>query len=174
MHRMVDGQAARAVCRVSFAWLLAAALLVCVIWGNSLVPGEGSGSLSLAVMHAAQGALRALGLPWEWLTNFIVRKTAHFTEYLLLGVVMMRAWRPHLPGDRGQARPRWGTEVPRVAAVAATAALLLAVPSLDETIQRFVAGRSSQLTDVMIDCAGAATGVALTIAASKVARGCAR
>lgn len=165
-----ESSAPRSACRVSYAWLAVAALMVCVIWGNSLVPGEGSGSLSLAVMHAAQGALRAVGLPWEWLTNFTVRKTAHFSEYLLLGVVMMRGWRPHLPAGRPGRRPRWGREVPRALAALATAALLMAVPCADETIQRFVAGRSSQLTDVMIDCAGAATGVALTLAASWLSR----
>ncbi|MFQ7392935.1 MAG: hypothetical protein ACLRM9_06510 [Collinsella aerofaciens] len=26
------------------------------------------------------------GLPYEWVTNFVVRKCAHFTEYMVLGI----------------------------------------------------------------------------------------
>ena len=33
--------------------------------------------------------------------------------------------------------------------------------SIDETIQLFVPGRAGMITDVMIDCCGAATGVVL-------------
>ena len=167
---MVDKNACRRACRVSFAWLAVAALLICVIWGNSLVPGEGSGSLSRYVTELGQEALRALGLPHAWLTNFVVRKTAHFTEYLLLGVVTMRGWRPHLAGDAGARRVRWGAAVPAALAAAAVAVTLVAVPTLDETIQLSVAGRSGQVTDVLLDCAGAATGVALTLAASWLRR----
>ena len=159
----------RAMCRVSFAWLAAAVLLTAVIWGNSLVPGEGSGSLSLMVMRWGREALAALGLPNAWLTNFVVRKTAHFTEYALLGVVTMRAWRPHLPKGAA-ASPRRGAWVPRAACAAATALALVLTPSIDETIQLSVAGRTGQLPDVLLDCAGAATGVALTLFASFLRR----
>jgi VanZ family protein len=47
---------------------------------------------------------------------------------------------------------------------------VVAVPSVDETIQLFVDGRSGQVTDVLIDCAGACTGVLLTWLASRVRR----
>ena len=42
-----------------------------------------------------------------------------------------------------------------------TAVFLLLIPSIDETIQLFVPGRAGMITDVMIDCCGAATGVVL-------------
>lgn len=70
--------------KVSTPWLLLTLVFVTFIWGNSLVPGQGSGSLSLSVMECAHEVLRSLGLPYAWLTNFIIRKTAHFTEYLCL------------------------------------------------------------------------------------------
>ena len=41
------------------------------------------------------------------------------------------------------------------------AVFLLLIPSIDETIQLFVPGRAGMITDVMIDCCGAATGVVL-------------
>ena len=39
--------------KVSLPWLLLTLGFTLFIWGNSLVPGEGSGSLSLAVMEVA-------------------------------------------------------------------------------------------------------------------------
>ena len=42
-------------------WALAACAMVLVIWGNSLVPGTGSGSLSLSIMESIRGFLQALG-----------------------------------------------------------------------------------------------------------------
>lgn len=128
-------------------WLLLTLLFVLVIWGNSLVPGEGSGSLSLAVMEAVHSVLRSVGLPYEWVTNFLVRKTAHFTEYFVLGLIASQALDPKRAVSRGS--------------IAATAVLCAFVPSVDETIQLFVAGRAGQVADVLLDCCGAATAIAL-------------
>lgn len=127
-------------------WLLPTLLFVLFIWGNSLVPGEGSGSLSLAVVEAVQGLLRSLGLPCEGVTNFLVRKTAHFTEYLILGIFASQAFGPRRTVSRG--------------ALFATAVFCAFVPTVDETIQLFVADRSGQVTDVLLDCCGAAAGIA--------------
>ena len=114
------------------------------IWMNSLVPGEGSSSLSLAVVAAIQGALGAVGLPSAWVTNLLVRKTAHFLEYALLAVLVSRAIDPR--GGLGAARAAW------------IAAMLVFVPSVDECIQLSVPGRSGQLSDVLLDCCGGAAG----------------
>lgn len=131
--------------RISVPWLLLAIAMVAVIWGNSLVPGTGSSGISLAVMEAAHDMLRALGLPYEWLTNFIVRKTAHFTEYAVLGILVSQALDPQHGVD--------------ARTLGLTALVCVLVPSVDETIQLFVSGRSGRLTDVLLDCCGAATGI---------------
>lgn len=94
------------------------------------------------------GALDALRLPSDWVTNFLVRKTAHFTEYAVLGVLVAHAF-----------DPEHAAEHMRLAAICLA---LVLVPSIDETIQLFMAGRSGQVTDVLLDCCGAATGVLLT------------
>ena len=52
----------------------------------------GSGSLSLTVMEAIRGFLHGVGLPYEWVTNFVVRKCAHFTEYMVLGILATHAF----------------------------------------------------------------------------------
>lgn len=134
--------------RLSKPWLFAAIIMVLIIWGNSLVPGSGSGSLSLSVVEAVRGALDALRLPSDWVTNFLVRKTAHFTEYAVLGVLVAHAFDPERTAEHMR--------------LAAICLALVLVPSIDETIQLFVAGRSGQVTDVLLDCCGAATGVLLT------------
>ncbi len=133
--------------RVSKPWLSATCVLVLIIWGNSLVPGSGSGSLSLAVTELIRSLLEALSLPSAWVTNFLVRKTAHFTEYALLGICASQA----VYAGRGATR----------GALSALALFLVAVPAIDETIQLFVDGRLGQVTDVLLDCCGAAAGVAL-------------
>lgn len=143
--------------KVSTPWLLLTLVFVAFIWGNSLIPGQGSGSLSLSVMEWAHEVLRSLGLPYAWLTNFIVRKTAHFTEYLVLGLLASQAF-----DKRGVASR---------ASLVATAVFCAFIPSIDETIQLFVADRSGQVADVLLDCCGAATGILLRTAWMRMRRG---
>lgn len=133
--------------RVSLPGLALVVLFICVIWGNSLVAGDGSGSLSLAVMEWVHGVLRALGLPYEWVTNFVVRKAAHFSEYLMLVLLALHAFDPSREA---------GAE-----AIVAAFVLVMLVSSIDETIQLFVPGRSGQVVDVLIDCSGALVGIAV-------------
>lgn len=98
-------------------------------------------------MEAIRGFLHGVGLPYEWVTNFVVRKCAHFTEYLVLGILATHAF-------DFEGRRTFDVLLP-------TAVFLLLIPSIDETIQLFVPGRAGMITDVMIDCCGAATGVVL-------------
>ena len=128
-------------------WLIATVAMIACIWGNSLVPGVGSSGLSLSVVEAVRGFFDSLGLPSAWVTNFLVRKTAHFSEYAMLGILATQALDP----DGRFFKSRW----------LGIAACLVLVPSVDETIQLFVPGRSGQVTDVLLDCCGAAFGVAV-------------
>lgn len=129
-------------------WAVATCLMVLLIWGNSMVPGTGSGSLSLSIMEAVRGFLHGMGLPYEWVTNFVIRKCAHFTEYMVLGILATHAF--DIEGRR-----TFDVLLP-------TAVFLLLIPSIDETIQLFVPGRSGSPRDVAIDLAGVATGALLT------------
>lgn len=128
-------------------WAVATCLMVLLIWGNSMVPGTGSGSLSLSIMEAVRGFFHGIGLPYEWVTNFVIRKCAHFTEYMVLGILATHTF--DIEGRR-----TFDVLLP-------TAVFLLLIPSIDETIQLFVPGRAGMITDVMIDCCGAMTGVVL-------------
>ncbi len=81
-----------------------------------------------------------------WRIQLVVRKTAHFTEYGILSVLLWRARRRPVRGD---SRPwRWSE-----AAVAAGVAILFAIT--DEWHQSFVPSRAGSLLDVLIDSSGA-------------------
>ena len=127
-------------------------VLIGVIWGNSMVPGQQSGELSSGVLATIQHGMAALGIPIGWLTEHIVRKAAHFTEYLCLGLLAMQALRPHRAG-RGH----------RAVRALSVALLLVLTPLIDETIQLFSDGRGSMVSDVWIDICGATTGCLITL-----------
>lgn len=143
----------RSVYLPAFALWVVGALL---IWGNSLVPGSGSSALSLGVVDMLRGVLDALGLPSAWVTNLLVRKAAHLTEYALLGMVGLCAF------AHGGRQLRAG--------MARAIAPCVCVAAIDETIQRFVPGRCGQPTDVLIDSIGVVLGVCLCYALTRAMR----
>ena len=134
---------------ISLPFCIASCAMIACIWGASLVPGTGSSTLSLSVVDGVRSMLDALGLASGWVTNFLVRKCAHATEYAVLGVLVSQALDPG-----AQRVGRRGLLI---------AATLVLVASLDESIQLFVPGRSGQVTDVLLDCCGAAGGVGIRL-----------
>ena len=119
------------------------------IFRNSLESGVLSSARSQAVTAAVNQHLGRVGL--SPLSNALVRKLAHFGEYLLLGFgytlclrVYTRRYIRHIS---------WPL------------LLGLRVAHVDETLQCYVAGRSSSLRDVWIDFAGCGCGVAAALCA---------
>ena len=136
-------------------WLIAGrviftmALIGCItfIFSNSMQIAAVSEGSSGRVLDLMQKVLRALGLNGavNHLTMHIVRKLAHFCEYMLEGFLLMlclRVYTKHIL--RHVSWPILG-------------GLLTALT--DETIQKFVPVRSSQVTDVWIDFSGVLTGL---------------
>ena len=123
---------------------LCSVLLVCnlaFIWGNSLLPGEASGAFSDWVRNILVSLLPAG--PEGPSGGGLLRKVAHFTEFLGLGMCL--AWL-HGMLQKGKLRPfLWG----------------VLAASTDETIQRFVPDRGPSVKDVCIDSAGVLTGIIL-------------
>ena len=78
-------------------------------------------------------------------TQFAVRKAAHYTEYLLLGLLSRLCLESWFGKRRWLVPAAWGFST------------LYAVT--DEMHQLLIEGRSGQWTDVLIDSAGALTGV---------------
>ena len=133
------------------AWrvIFTLALIGCIvcIFSNSLQIADVSEGASGRVLGILQGILRHLGFPGaaDRLTMHIVRKLAHFCEYLLEGFLLMlclRVYTRHF--FKHVSWPMLG-------------GLLTALT--DETIQLFVPGRSGQVTDIWIDFSGVMTGL---------------
>ncbi len=94
---------------------------------------------------------RTSGLDASTLT-FIVRKTAHFTEYAILGVFFYLFYRQTLPQKNSL----------QLFVLAILSSFLYACT--DEIHQLFVPGRSGQFTDVLVDTLGAFCGCLLLLA----------
>jgi len=77
------------------------------------------------------------------LLHFLVRKSAHFTEYAILSALWFRALRVHL------------TSVWRVRWALIGLIVSLSVAVLDEVHQSFVPSRTSDARDVLLDFCGA-------------------
>ena len=105
-------------------------LWLCVIWGHSMMPASESKAESGGIV-----ALLSQVLPW--VTDRIVRKTAHFLEFSVLGALIFGVF------------PKSG----RTAVLESAFAGFLAA-FFDETIQLFSPGRSGQIKDVWLDFAG--------------------
>jgi len=71
----------------------------------------------------------------------MIRKCAHFTEYFILSVLVLRGIRAGRPGSR-------------FAWALAAIAIVACYASLDELHQHFVPGRTAAVGDVLIDTSG--------------------
>lgn len=130
---------------IAFRVIFTIALIACIvfIFRNSLQEGYFSSERSQAVMRALNRLLDKVNL--GPLSEHTVRKLAHFAEFTLEGFLLMlclRVYTSHFV--RHVSWPLLG---------GMTTALM------DETIQRFIPGRSSQVTDVWIDMGGVVCGL---------------
>lgn len=133
----------------NWIWTVVILLYLGFIYHNSLTSALESSQQSGNVLRLLRSALGTFRLDSSWLTEHIVRKTAHFAEFSLLGVLLwncVRSWRPALP-----------------LRVASEAFFSLFLPFLDETLQLFTEGRSAQVDDVWLDVAGVCFGTLLMV-----------
>ena len=126
---------------------LALAGCIWFIFSNSMAVAQVSSASSGRVLQLMQAALRRLGHPAlaQRLTQHVVRKMAHFCEYLLEGFLLMLCMRVY------SRHPLRHITVPMLGGV------LTALT--DETIQLYSPGRSSQVTDVWLDSVGVLAGI---------------
>lgn len=121
-------------------------LIVFFIWDNSMQNGGSSDGLSIFFAETFAPIVNKLGFHGNiWTLNRIIRKLAHLTEFTILGSVLYAILRRYIT---------YGT-------VIKTIALGILIASLDEFIQLFSPGRSSQLSDVLIDTIGVIIGILL-------------
>ena len=121
-------------------------LIVFFIWDNSLQNGGTSDGFSLIFAEWLAPIADKLGFYGNiWTLNRIVRKLAHLTEFTILGGVLYVVLRRYI---------EYGT-------VVKTIVVGIVIASLDEFIQLFSLGRSSQLFDVLIDTVGIIIGISV-------------
>jgi VanZ family protein len=77
--------------------------------------------------------------------NHLLRKNAHFFTYLVLGVLVLNALRV--------------SKVARIRSIVLALCICVLYAVSDEVHQLFVPGRGAQVTDVLIDTAGAILGI---------------
>ena len=118
-------------------------LILCFIWGNSMLSREVSGAIShfIADLFGGEQGATEEG-------HHLLRKLAHFTEFAALGAVF---WL--LSGEYTKDRAKRAISAAFVG---------IFVPLCDETIQIF-SGRGPAITDVWIDAAGYLVGTVLTV-----------
>ena len=137
--------------RTRKTWIVIISVIIAAtivfIWGNSLKSRSESQGFSLGVLKLLRPMLDAIFSP-ENVTDHLVRKLAHFTEFGALGAelvlltILLR-------------RLKWQSIVNCLFAG-------LVVALTDETIQLFSA-RGSQVADVDLDFSGVVAGVLLTL-----------
>ena len=106
--------------------------------------GGSSDGISLLFAEIFAPIVNKLGFHGNiWTLNRIVRKLAHLTEFTILGGVLYTILRRNIT---------YGT-------VIKTIGLGMLIASLDEFIQLFSPGRSSQISDILIDTVGVVIGI---------------
>lgn len=130
---------------IAFRVIFTAALLWCIyfIFHNSLENAAASSARSRAVMEILNALLARVKL--GPLSQYVVRKLAHFCEFMLEGFLLMlclRVYTRHFV--RHISWPMLGGMTTALA---------------DETIQLFVEGRGSSVRDVWIDFSGVVAGI---------------
>lgn len=118
-----------------------------VIFSFSLQNGEESSQVSEGFITRVLGALLPPNFAYMEQLEFLVRKLAHFMEYLVLGVLMTMTFKQTNLSKREMIG--W--------------VICVMIASCDETIQLFSGGRSGKIADVILDSVGALVGVGIVV-----------
>lgn len=121
------------------------AAFVLLIFSQSMLPAELSSGESTYALTFVGSLLDKAGIPGVALTEHLIRKSAHFMEYATFAVLFTICMNVY----RYDGEKKW---------LRILSACVI-VPFIDESIQLFTPGRSSQVTDIWIDIAGAVTGI---------------
>ena len=125
------------------------AAMILFAWIHSFFPADMSSTESGGVLSVVSAVLGVVGIGEE-LTDHIIRKAAHFTEFFAIGALLLSCaycfdrFRPY-----------------RYLVYVLSAGLFTAV--VDETIQLGSEGRSGMITAVWIDLGGVVCGAALML-----------
>lgn len=140
----------RVVMKKRYGYTALVIFYVGFIFLNSFTPAAESSRQSGWVLLMAKQIAEGLGIDGPWLTEHLIRKTAHFLEYGVLGVLLWNCIRAY-----GWRRERL---------CLAQLWLGTVIPLTDETIQLVTPGRSGQVSDVWLDMSGLLFGTLAAVA----------
>jgi VanZ family protein len=142
---MMQMQGHKSASWLALWWPALAWAVVISLFSTGTFTADNTGRIIIPMLHWLFPSLPPQTLA---LIHHIIRKCAHFTEYFILSLLILRGIRAG----------RHGTKL----AWAVLAIVLVAgYASLDEFHQRFVPGRTPAVTDVLIDTTGGATAQAI-------------
>lgn len=126
--------------------ILVVLVLIFLIWHNSWLSAAASDYDSRRVARLMEPLFRWFGVKWSMsYIDDVVRKMAHAFEYMVLCIAMFIAF-----GAATKLRG-WRRFVPVMI-------IVVAVASIDETIQLFSPGRAGMWQDVVLDSCGGLLG----------------
>ena len=117
-------------------------LWLCLIFGHSMMPGDVSSMESGFFTDLLMKIFPVFDNVED--AGFFVRKCAHFTEFMVLGVLLFIRVREFV--------------APFVKNLLIAGAAGLTAAFIDESIQLFVEGRAGTVPDMWVDLAGVVTG----------------
>ena len=126
------------------------ALWIMLIWGHSMQPATISEHESGRVLYYLGKIFPALLASEDGMV--IVRKAAHITEFLILGILLTVAFADKIYG--------------RFNRFTTPALTGIFIAFIDETIQLFVVGRSGEVRDLWFDFGGVVLGTLIALAFS--------
>ena len=129
----------------SIIFLILTILWVCVIFSFSLQNGEESSQLSGGIVAYFVEWIAPEGFTQVEVLELLIRKGAHFTEYFILGGLILQTIRA-MKGKKS---------------ILFSWIIGTMVACCDEIIQLFSDGRAGQITDVMLDSRGVFAGCLL-------------
>lgn len=126
-----------------WTWFTLLILWTLFIFSNSLKQGIDSSEDSAVFVNIALKILNFLSINIQENTlSIIIRKTAHYTEYFILGIFVSFTINNFL------------INIKMHHLLITSIIIVLVIACIDELIQCFVPGRSGQILDVLIDFFG--------------------
>lgn len=130
-------------------------IVICILWAgfifyNSSNTGSESNKRSYSIVKIIEKTVVKLNIPKLKITgekdlNYVVRKNAHFFQYLVLAIFTTAIF--------------FACNFKGRKAVIYILFISLLIPVIDEFYQKFIPGRTSNILDIIIDFAGGIVGM---------------
>lgn len=141
--------------RIFFGWLFVV-IWMCLIFFLSHQPASESSELSQGITNIIFEVFESITSHLEidmQFSHYLIRKSAHFFAYFVLGLLVMNALRPK--------------QMNNFRSVLLTMVICIIYAISDEVHQLFIPGRSGEITDVIIDSIGSTVGIGVYLLIAK-------